>query len=327
MDGLGASFYLWEVWRIMKISFLLGILLFSQQTNSYDHIIVQQEGKTIAIEKRSDFILPLPGGPFINLDYLNPFLKNLKKESFHKPINATFDDNGRILPEKIGYKLDQASFTTQLYYSLFHTGSTIIDAKKIPVYPEVDSEILSNIREKRIGQYLTYYNASNKERSFNIQLAANAINNHVVFPGQTFSFNRVVGKRTAHKGYLPAPIIVKGELSEGIGGGICQVSSTLFNAVDNSGLKIIQRFSHSKSVRYVPKGRDATVSWYGPDFKFMNAYNQPILIKAKTFEGKLIVTIYSSDLINFKSRKIPSASNQLPEEIKVSIENIERSPE
>lgn len=313
--------------NIMKISFLFGILLFSQQVDSESQIIVQQEGKTIGIEKRSDFILPLPGGPFINLDYLNPFLKNLKKESFHKPINATFDDNGRILPEQIGYKLDQAFFTTQLYYSLFQTGNTIIDAKKIPVYPEVDSEILSNIHEKRIGQYLTYYNASNKERSFNIQLAANAINNHVVFPGQTFSFNRVVGKRTSQKGYLPAPIIVKGELSEGIGGGICQVSSTLFNAVDNSGLKIVQRFSHSKSVRYVPKGRDATVSWYGPDFRFMNKYNQPILIKAKTFEGKLLVTIYSSDLINFKPRKIPSASNQLPEEIKVSIENIEKSPE
>jgi vancomycin resistance protein YoaR len=312
---------------IMKISFLLGILLFSQQMDSESQIIVKQEGKTIAIEKQSDFILPLPGGPFINLDYLNPFLKKLKKESFHKPINATIDDNGRILPEKIGYRLDQTSFTTQLYYSLFHTGNSIIDAKKIPVYPEVDSEILSNIREKRIGQYLTYYNASNKERSFNIQLAANAINNHVVFPGQTFSFNRVVGKRTAHKGYLPAPIIVKGELSEGIGGGICQVSSTLFNAVDNSGLKIVQRFSHSKSVRYVPKGRDATVSWYGPDFRFMNKYNQPILIKAKTYEGKLIVTIYSSDFINSKPRKIPSASNQLPEEIKVSIENIEKSPE
>jgi vancomycin resistance protein YoaR len=320
-------FYLLEVWRIMKISFLLGILLFSQQTNSYDHIIVQQEGKTISIEKRSDFILPLPGGPFINLDYLNPFLKKITKESFQKPINATIDENGGIHPETIGYKLDQTSFTKQLYNSLFQTGTTIIDVKKTPIYPEVDSEILANIQEKRIGQYVTYFNASNKERSYNIQLAANAINNHVVFPGQTFSFNKVVGKRTAHKGYLPAPIIVKGELSEGIGGGICQVSSTLFNAVDNSGLKIVQRYSHSKTVRYVPHGRDATVSWYGPDFRFMNKYNQPILIKAKTYQGKLLVSIYSSELINFKPRKIPSASNQLPEEIKVSIEQEEKSPE
>lgn len=311
----------------MKISFLIGILLFSQQLTFDNPIIVQQDGKTIAIENRSDFILPVQGGPFINLNYLNPFLKRLKKESFQKPQNATIDEYGRIHPETIGYKLDQESFTTQLYDSLFHSGTPIIKAKKIPIYPEVDSEILANIQEKRIGQYLTYFNALNKERSFNIQLAANAINNHVVFPGQTFSFNKVVGKRTAHKGYLPAPIIVKGELSEGIGGGICQVSSTLFNAVDNSGLKIVQRYSHSKSVRYVPHGRDATVSWYGPDFKFMNKYNQPILIKAKTYEGKLLVSIYSSDLINFKPRKIPSASNQLPEEIKVSIEQKDKSPE
>jgi vancomycin resistance protein YoaR len=318
MGGLG---------KIMQISYLLGILLFSQQLNFDTPIIVQQDGKTIAIENRSDFILPVPGGPFVNLNYLNPFVKRVKKESFHKPHNATIDENGRIHPETIGYKLDQASFTIQLYDSLFHSGNPIIEAKKIPIYPEVDSEVLANIQEKRIGQYLTYFNASNKQRSFNIQLAANAINNHVVFPGQTFSFNKVVGKRTAHKGYLPAPIIVKGELSEGIGGGICQVSSTLFNAVDNSGLKIVQRYSHSKSVRYVPPGRDATVSWYGPDFRFMNKYNQPILIKAKTYEGKLLVSIYSSDVINFKPRKIPIASNQLPEEIKVSIEQKEKSPE
>jgi vancomycin resistance protein YoaR len=327
MDGLGISFIYWRSRVIMKIFCLLGILLFSQQTNSYNPIIVQQEGKTIAIEDRSDFILPIPGGPFINLDYFNPLLNKLTKESFRKPINATIDEHGRIHPETIGYKLDRSYFTKQLYNSLFHSGSSIIDAKKIPIYPQVDSEILSNIQEKRIGQYLTFFNASNKERSFNIQLAANAINNHVVFPGQTFSFNKVVGKRTEQKGYLPAPIIVKGELAEGIGGGICQVSSTLFNAVDNSGLKIVQRYSHSKSVRYVPHGRDATVSWYGPDFKFMNKYNQPILIKARTYEGKLIVSIYSSDLINFKPRKIPSASKQLPVEIKVSIEPREKSPE
>jgi vancomycin resistance protein YoaR len=311
----------------MKISFLLGMLLLSQQTNSNDPIIVQQEGKTIAEENRSNFFLPLPGGPFINLDYLHPFLNQISKKSFIKPINATIDENGRIRPETIGYQLDQSSFTTQLYESLYQTGTTIINAKKTPIYPEVDSEILANIQEKCIGQYLTYFNASNKERSFNIQLAANAINNHVVFPGQTFSFNKVVGKRTEQKGYLPAPIIVKGELSEGIGGGICQVSSTLFNAVDNSGLKIVQRYSHSKSVRYVPQGRDATVSWYGPDFRFMNKYNQPILIKAKIYEGKLLVSIYSSDLINFKPRKIPSASTRLPEEIKVSGEQKEKSPE
>lgn len=224
------------------------------------------------------------------------------------------------MKEQIGYQLDRKSFTTKLYNSLFESSQSKIEIPTMPIYPQVDSEILSHLQEKRIGQYVTYYNAKNEKRSFNILLAAKAINNQVVFPGQTFSFNKVVGKRTKKKGYLVAPVIVKGELSEGIGGGICQVSSTLFNAVDRSGLQIVERYSHSKSVRYVPSGRDATVSWYGPDFKFQNKYNQPILIRARTFEGKLIVTIFSSELVNDEPRKVPSASHHLPKEIKVGNE-------
>ncbi|WP_235715677.1 VanW family protein [Alkalihalobacillus hemicellulosilyticus] len=124
------------------------------------------------------------------------------------------------------------------------------------------------------------------------------MNNYVVFPGETFSFNHVVGKRTIERGYLPAPIIIRGELSEGVGGGICQVSSTLYNAVDYAHMKIIERYSHSKRVPYVPPGRDATVSWYGPDFTFQNNYNQPILIRSFIYGGQLTISLFSSDDIN-----------------------------
>jgi vancomycin resistance protein YoaR len=166
--------------------------------------------------------------------------------------------------------------------------------------------LLGNIQSKRIGRYITSFNLSNKERTNNIKLATIAINNTVLFPGETFSFNKVVGKRTAGKGYLRAPVIIRGSFSEDIGGGICQVSSTLFNAVDNAGLHIIQRFSHSRKVNYIPPGRDATVSWYGPDFVFKNKYNQPILIQAKTLGNKLIIKIYSSDVIEYRPKNVPS---------------------
>jgi vancomycin resistance protein YoaR len=316
-------------WRVtvMLFSFILGFLLVNQHQPGMDQKIeVRNEGNVIAIEQRDQLFFPLIGGPFLNTDYLHPLLEKWEKETYLKPQNATFNEQGAIVTEKVGLQLDRDALISQLYQSLYSTGPSVIHIKKIPIYPEVDSEILSQIREKQIGQYLTYFNSANKERSFNIDLATKAINNHVVFPGQTFSFNQVVGKRTAGKGYLPAPIIVKGELSEGIGGGICQVSSTLFNAVDRSGLKIVERYSHSRDVPYVPKGRDATVSWYGPDFRFTNKYNQPILIKAKVYHGTLIVTIFSSDTINFKPRKIPSATKQLPEEIKVSTDKQNRSP-
>jgi vancomycin resistance protein YoaR len=100
-------------------------------------------------------------------------------------------------------------------------------------------------------------------------------------------------------------VIVRGEYAEDIGGGICQVSSTLFNAVDNAGLKIVQRFSHSRHVPYIPPGRDATVSWYGPDFEFKNMYNQPILIQARTIGNLLVIKLYSSEVIEYKPKKVP----------------------
>jgi vancomycin resistance protein YoaR len=179
----------------------------------------------------------------------------------------------------------------------------------------VDSELLANIRVQKIGEYITYFNSNNENRAHNITLSTEAIDDYVVFPNETFSFNKVVGERSKENGYLPAPVIVKGELSEGVGGGICQVSSTLFNAVDKVGLEIVERYTHSRSVRYVPPGRDATVSWYGPDFRFRNNYNQPILIRTKRLGGSISVSLYSSDVIDYEPRKVPMASPRLPEEI------------
>jgi vancomycin resistance protein YoaR len=91
----------------------------------------------------------------------------------------------------------------------------------------------------------------------------------------------------------------------------------LYNAIDRAGLKIVQRYSHSKSVPYVLPGRDATVSWDGPDFAFYNQYNQPILIRAFAGSGTMYVSIYSSDVVDYKPREIPSMSDKLPEEVSV----------
>lgn len=191
------------------------------------------------------------------------------------------NDQGRIVPGKVGYSLSRKGFKEQFYAYFYGDGPSTIEVPELNVYPKVDSELLSHIRTQRIGQYVTYFNSGNKSRTHNISLAAKAIDNHVVFPNETFSFNKVVGMRTPDKGYMKAPVIVRGELSEGVGGGICQVSSTLFNAVDRAGLEIVQRYSHSRRVPYVPPGRDATVSWGGPDLRFQNKYNQPVLIRAK----------------------------------------------
>ncbi|RCW48844.1 VanW family protein [Paenibacillus prosopidis] len=300
----------------MSVHWVLAVLLLFQQAGVTDPLVVEQQGQTIAELKRSEYTLPLPGVPLVDNDKINKLMDDMDKRIHRAPINAALDGGGRIIPEKTGSRLDRRSFTEQLYSYIFEGGFSRMEVPLLPIYPKVDSELLASIKVKKIGQYFTYYNIRNKNRSHNIGLAAKAINNYVVFPGEMFSFNEVVGKRTDDRGYLRAPVIVRGEVSEGVGGGICQISSTLFNAVDRAGLHIIQRYSHSRNVPYVPPGRDATVSWYGPDFVFQNKYNQPILIRAFAQGGQVSIVICSSDVINDKPRMVPSASKKLPEEVR-----------
>jgi vancomycin resistance protein YoaR len=301
----------------MFLKWLTGLLLIAQPVNQPENLTVNQQGKTIAQVNRSQFSAPIPGIPMIDDDKYVRFVDQLDKLTYKAPVNAKINDYGGIVPGEVGYKLNRHMFKDNFYTYFFGKGSSKIDVPEVNIYPKVDSEVLAHIKTQQIGQYITYFNSKNKSRSNNIELASKALDSHVVFPGETFSFNQVVGNRTIAKGYMRAPIIVRGELSEGIGGGICQVSSTLFNAVDRAGLKIVQRYSHSKRVPYVPSGRDATVSWYGPDFQFKNQYNQPILIRAKRYGGSMMVKLYSSDVINMKTRKVPNAPTSLPKEIHI----------
>ncbi|GAB3793174.1 VanW family protein [Virgibacillus kimchii] len=237
---------------------------------------------------------------FIDETKLNQLVENLEDKIYTAPENARINKHGQIIDGKQGIMLDKAEFH-QTFREVFYSKRKE-QVVKIPVkdvYPKVDRGLLEEIRTNRLGSYSTSYNKNNKERSYNISLAAEAINNHVVFPGESFSFNEVVGERTEEKGYKRAPVIVKGELEEDIGGGICQVSSTLFNAVDLKGIQVIERYAHSKNVPYVPPGKDAAVSWWGPDFIFKNIYNQPILIRSAAKEGNLNIHIYSSDTVDY----------------------------
>lgn len=301
----------------LRLTWIAGILLFVQQVNISESLSVTQHGQTIATVSRADVTMPILNVPMMDLDKYNRFIEKLDRQVYQKPVNASIDKYGNILPGRVGYKLYHQAFNEQFYSFLDSSKAYTLEVPLLAIYPKVDIELLAQIRVKKIGEYRTYFNQNNKNRSNNILLATKAINNYVVFPGEKFSFNQAVGKRTGDKGYMPARVIVEGEFSEGIGGGICQVSSTLFNAIDNAGLQTIQRYSHTRSVPYVPSGRDATVSWDGPDFSFKNKYNQPILIRATTQGGIVNITVYSSDMINYETRKVPNASKHISKEISV----------
>lgn len=181
------------------------------------------EGESIVSIHREEFFDPLLGQTTIEQEKLDELIINVEKQVFKEPINATLGPYGEIIKEEIGYRLDKQSFQ-ELFYDYFYSNEQrIVEVPLLKQFPKVDTDLLQSIRTEQVGAYATYFNTRNKQRVNNIELASVAINNRVVFPGERFSFNEVVGMRTAERGYMAAPIIVRGELSEGIGGGICQV--------------------------------------------------------------------------------------------------------
>ena len=141
------------------------------------------------------------------------------------------------------------------------------------------------------AEFSTKYNENIKNRTTNLKIACQTINDIIIMPGEIFSFNDTIGKATAEKGYKPAKIFLKGKEIEGIGGGICQVSSTLYNAADNAGFKIIERHAHSKPVYYVKKDRDAATAYGSVDLKIQNEFNFPVKIVCFAEKGKLLVRL------------------------------------
>lgn len=152
-------------------------------------------------------------------------------------------------------------------------------------------EEVNTLDEKVVSSYMTRFDPSLSGRARNIELSAQAIHNTIIGVGDIFSFNITVGQRTKARGYQEAPEIVDKKLVKGIGGGICQTSSTLYNAVDPLKVKYIEHYHHSLHVGYVPLGRDATVSWGGPDFRFQNTLSVPLLVTTSVNKVKGTVTV------------------------------------
>src|SRR5574344_1927690 len=161
------------------------------------------------------------------------------------------------------------------------------------LYPKVTTnQIGTEAFPDILSDFSTSFATSNYNRSTNIILASREINGFVLMPGETFSYNQVVGQRTSAAGFKEAPAYSSGKVVQEIGGGICQVSSTLYNAVLYSNLEIVERSNHAFKPSYVKPGLDATVSWGGPDFKFKNNRNYPIKIVCDTSGKNVHMYIY-----------------------------------
>ncbi|MGM0919931.1 MAG: VanW family protein [Bacillota bacterium] len=218
-------------------------------------------------------------------------------DKFDQPMTPSKVKDGKLFPGQSRVVLDEEALLNQLLnLSAFN--------QEIPLpitetAPNITQEALNGAKQTVIGSYKTTFNPSVAGRSTNIAISSNAINEIVLGPGDRFYFNLIVGERTPARGYQKALEIVNKEFVEGIGGGICQTSSTLYNAVAKAGLEIIELHHHSKAVGYVPINQDATVSWGGYDFKFMNNKDYPVIIKSITDQksGTLEVQIIAASKI------------------------------
>ena len=164
-----------------------------------------------------------------------------------------------------------------------------------------------------ISSFSTKYDASNINRSTNLEIAARKINGRVLMPGEVFSFNTVVGKRTIEEGYRDAKIYADGGVVDGLAGGICQISSTLYNAVLLANLEIVERRNHSYPASYIQVGRDATVVYGTKDFQFKNSRSYPIKLEATVKNGVAEFKIYGiQEAEEYEIKILPVTTGTIP---------------
>jgi vancomycin resistance protein YoaR len=214
-------------------------------------------------------------------------------------VNAKFVvSGGRVTVSggQVGLGPDIQTLSTDLAKALVAGGSRRATLRLATLEPELTAAKAKEMGiVERISTYTTTYNASQKDRVNNIHTLADALNDKLVPPGGTFNFNQTVGERTAAKGYREAPAIVNGKLVPQLGGGICQIGTTFYNAVFFSGLPVIERRNHSFYISHYPKGRDCTITWGGPNLRWKNETSSWILIKASYTAGSVTISLYGTD--------------------------------
>lgn len=177
--------------------------------------------------------------------------------------------------------------------------------------PDVMADDLRSI-DTSLSSFTTRFSTWKRNRTFNIHLAVKSLDGALTKPGEVFSFNKAVGPRLKKLGYREAPVFVNGELEPGTGGGVCQLSTTVYNAALLANMKIIRRSHHSGKVAYAPLGRDATVAYGAVDLKFRNTGSVPIYIAAVINRSRLTVTLYGSAADKSRTQIVSGAVKRLP---------------
>ena len=227
----------------------------------------------------------------------------------------------KVTPDKKGYKLQSDKLKEDITNSINGdlSDNITINAPVEVLTAVKTAEKLSTVNSL-ISTYTTDYKTSAWGRSTNIELATSAINGRLLMPGDSFSFNETVGQRTKARGYQEAGVIIGNKIESGLGGGICQVSSTLYNAMLRANVGYTERTHHSLVLSYVGYGLDATVDWGNLDYKFTNTLEFPIYIEGYTENKLLNFNIYSSKTLTARTYDVV---NQVYQTVDATTKTIE----
>ena len=212
-----------------------------------------------------------------------------------EPANAYYSESYEVIPETVGVSFGVEDAVQR--WQAAALGEEVVIPLVI-TQPEYTAEMLQSLLFRDVlGAQMTYYSGSTSERVNNIRLAASKIDGMILLPGESFSYNEAVGQRTQEAGFQYADAYSDGQVVPELGGGICQVSSTLYSAALYARLKILSRTNHYFKVGYLDYGMDATVSWGQPDFKFRNDRELPIKLAAylNEDENALVIEIWGTD--------------------------------
>jgi vancomycin resistance protein YoaR len=222
-------------------------------------------------------------------------LKGISSKTDVAAIDASYDSKTWEVKEgKFGKRLDMDKI---IKAALSSKEGQVIQYSYSHVQPEINSKQLKD-KIKLVAQYNTPFLDRSRSRIKNIRLTSAKLDKKIILPGHEFSFNASTGSKSKKAGYENATVIVrtpKGpKHKKAPGGGVCQVSTTLYNAVMKCGLKVTERHEHSDEVYYVPDGKDATVTYGGPDFRFVNTRSSPIMLRVTVSRRSLQVKVYEN---------------------------------
>jgi len=255
---------------------------------------------------------------------LEDLVKSIEKDINKKPQDATISFAGgkfQVNEDVEGIELDSDKLKKEILSSINGkiNGDINIEAPMKTLKPKVTAASLKQVNTK-IASYSTDFSSSSEPRSTNIRVATASINGKVLMPGESFSFNEVVGERTKERGYKEAGVIINQQLDSGLGGGICQVSSTLYNALLSGNIKTTERIHHTFPSSYVGMGLDATVDWGNIDLKFKNTFDYPIYLEGYTKNKVVYFNIYSNSEL---AKRAYSITTEVYDKIEPTIKYID----